>query len=144
MFLLQGCFDPILKTLRKHTCTVGGVAAGVGLLEVKVQNHPNHKMAFSRCGFGWVWSKWKMATGSTCWELIGLVSLTRTTGGYKSTNHIFDSPAPQIAAMIVSMYLFSHLDEKVSWSSSSQPAEAVDPDAVLCFAATYLTFPVEV
>ncbi|XP_043984441.1 tetraspanin-1 isoform X2 [Gambusia affinis] len=49
---VQGCFDPILKTLRKHTCTVGGVAAGLGLLE--------------------------------------------------------------IAAMIVSMYLFSHLDEKVS------------------------------
>ncbi|XP_027867769.1 tetraspanin-1 [Xiphophorus couchianus] len=49
---VQGCFDPILKTLRKHTCAVGGVAAGVGLLE--------------------------------------------------------------IAAMIVSMYLFSHLDEKVS------------------------------
>lgn len=58
--------------------------------------------------------------------------------------HIFDSPAPQIAAMIVSMYLFSHLDEKVSWSCSSQPAEAVDPDAVLLFAATYLTLPVEV
>ncbi|XP_054916149.1 tetraspanin-1 [Poeciliopsis prolifica] len=49
---VQGCFGPILKTLRKHTCAVGGVAVGVGLLE--------------------------------------------------------------IAAMIVSMYLFSHLDEKVS------------------------------
>ncbi|XP_007569413.2 tetraspanin-1 [Poecilia formosa] len=49
---VQGCFDPILRTLRKHTCAVGGVAAAVGVLE--------------------------------------------------------------IAAMIVSMYLFSHLDEKVS------------------------------
>uniref|UniRef100_A0A3B5LS49 Tetraspanin n=1 Tax=Xiphophorus couchianus TaxID=32473 RepID=A0A3B5LS49_9TELE len=39
---VQGCFDPILKTLRKHTCAVGGVAAGVGLLEVKIHNHPSH------------------------------------------------------------------------------------------------------
>ncbi|KAM4739628.1 tetraspanin-1 [Anableps anableps] len=49
---VQGCFDHILKILRDHTSTVGGIAVGVGLLE--------------------------------------------------------------IAAMIVSMYLFSHLDGKVS------------------------------
>ncbi|MEQ2199936.1 hypothetical protein XENOCAPTIV_017440, partial [Xenoophorus captivus] len=49
---VQGCFDHILKILREKTITVGGIAAGVGLLE--------------------------------------------------------------IAAMIISMYLFSHLDGKVS------------------------------
>uniref|UniRef100_A0A3B3WI94 Tetraspanin n=1 Tax=Poecilia mexicana TaxID=48701 RepID=A0A3B3WI94_9TELE len=37
-----GCFDPILTTLRKHTCAVGGVAAAVGVLEVKIHNNPNH------------------------------------------------------------------------------------------------------
>ncbi|KAK5615687.1 hypothetical protein CRENBAI_023370 [Crenichthys baileyi] len=49
---VQGCFDHILKILRENTITVGGIAVGVGLLE--------------------------------------------------------------IAAMIISMYLFSHLDGKVS------------------------------
>ncbi|XP_035987868.1 tetraspanin-1 [Fundulus heteroclitus] len=31
---VQGCFDPILKNLKEHTNVAGGVAAGVGLLEV--------------------------------------------------------------------------------------------------------------
>lgn len=31
----QGCFKHILKDLRKHADIVGGVAAGIGVLEVK-------------------------------------------------------------------------------------------------------------
>uniref|UniRef100_A0A3Q2QPH9 Tetraspanin n=1 Tax=Fundulus heteroclitus TaxID=8078 RepID=A0A3Q2QPH9_FUNHE len=42
---VQGCFDPILKNLKEHTNVAGGVAAGVGLLEVKYK----HKGSASTC-----------------------------------------------------------------------------------------------
>ena len=36
---LQGCFEQLLKALQKHANIVGGIAVGIGGLEVKSTGH---------------------------------------------------------------------------------------------------------